>query len=424
MKMFIVFVFSLFLFSSDVFADGVTFEFKENKNKYDLVVLYDGDVITYDDAYYKYDVDRYMMFNYRGKELYYDYGKPCSYDTYYKGSSREDADKRCDNEKNCVRVTNTKEFIKELDKIYKSEIVGVYKFIYSELEYSNFNIDEIEKFYEKNILTDINKNVYKFNEYGYKFPVRFIPLINETETIVDFNTLMMTKNEINKLDEFNNYFLDYFKNANDYEKIVSIYSFIKSYATFDTGQYDNMLSAYLSPYDIIFNKKMVCIGASATFQYYMEKFGIESYIVDRVVEKDIRDRLFVTEHTYNVVKLENKYYIVDIIGDKLLVGRKGDYRKDRYSTNLNISYSDYKIKNVDFVIDYEGVNNKIKEIGGVSSTTTTTTTTTTTSKLVSTTVKKEEIVEKEDKKDNKVLVYTIAAIILIVIGFVIYFVVL
>lgn len=364
MKKLIFILLISFLFIPSVMASGLTFSFEESLNGVKLIVLEDGKVISYDYAEEKYNLNRYTKFKYNSKDVYFESGSEISEDEYLVGYEAEKADNRAELDEDgiSIRVHDTNEFIDAVESIYNGKKNGKYKLVYSKYEYEEFNINKINRYYKNNILTDLDTNMYEFRDYGILFPTRYVPVIGEEETVINFNNVMISDDEIKSVELFMESFLPYFKDKTDYEKILGVYSYIRSNSKYvsDNG-YENMNSAYLSPYDVLIHQSYVCIGASTTFQYIMEELDIDSYIVDRVSGINIEEKYFATSHTYNVVKLEGRWYIVDIANDIFLGINDGDYSKDTYSKYIRFANKPY-IGEGNIFIDYNKLNEVISSI--------------------------------------------------------------
>ena len=421
MKKILFIIMLMFIFTGVVNAEGLSFEFKEVNGKVSLSYYFDNELIDYEVAVNDYGVMRYQTFKYNGRDVYFYNGDEIKESIYLKGKATEDADLRAlkEEEFKVIRVHDTNEFIDAVESIYTGKVNGRYKLIYSKYEYEDFSMYKIKRYYKNNILTDIDTNMYKFDEYGILFPTRFIPVIGEEETIVNFNNVMISDLELNYVKEFSEYFKTLLKDKSDYEKVLGIYTYIKDTAEYvsDDG-YEEMDNAFLSPYDVLFDKKMVCIGAATTFQYLAEELGLKSYIVDRVVGVNEDESYFATSHTYNVVKLDGRWYIVDIAENKFLVVKDDSYSKDNYSKYIRFGKENYTgTGKVTF--DYNAIDQVISDILGIKK------------EKVPEPDKEEEkttqvIVEKEDKEEvkdnssnkditNKVLKYVLVILILILV---------
>ena len=369
MKKFLCVLIMFFVFvSMDVNASSLSFSFENNDGKLKLEVIHEDKEIDYEDAITRFNLEKYINLKYNGKDVYFYKGEEISKQEYIIGDASEDADIRANESEYNIRVRNTSEFIDALKTIYDGKKNGIFELVYSIYEYESFDIDEIEDYYKDEILTDLDVNMYKFYDYGVRFPIRYIPKIEETETIINFNNVMISDEELLIVEDFMKYFVTLFDGKSDYEKVLGVYTYIKDTTKYVTDDgYDNMIDAYLSPYDSIFKNSIVCIGASTTAQYMFEKLGVESYIVDRVEKIDKDESLFFTSHTYNVVKLDGKWYILDITNDNgFLVSKTSEYKSDHFSEKINISDVSYLSVNEDltteFEFDYNAINKVIKGI--------------------------------------------------------------
>lgn len=367
-KIIYIIILLLLCFSSDVKASNISFSFEKNDGKLYLEVIHQDKTISYDDAIKRFNLESYIKLRYNSRDVYFYKGNEITEKEYIIGNASEDADLIAKESEFNIRVKDTNDFINAVKKIYKEKKVGTYSLVYSSYEYDEFDIKKIKKYYEDNILTDLDTNMYKFDEYGIIFPVRYVPVIEEEGTIINFNNVMITDSELLMVEDFMKYFVTLFDGKDDYEKVLGVYTYIKNTTKYieDDG-YDYLIDAHLSPFDSIFKNSIVCIGASTTAQYMFEALGIESYIVDRVEKIDKRESLFYTSHTYNVVKLDGKWYIFDITNkDGFLKGMNNDYRKDSYSEKIKIANTDYLISNKnltkEFEFDYKAINKVIEGI--------------------------------------------------------------
>lgn len=86
----------------------------------------------------------------------------------------------------------------------------------------------------------------------------------------------------------------------DYEKEKYVYEIILA-----TTEYDEKASVNQSAYSTLVNGKSVCAGYARAFQYVMTKLKIPTYYCAGKAEG----------HAWNIVKLENGYYNVDLTWD-------------------------------------------------------------------------------------------------------------
>ena len=89
--------------------------------------------------------------------------------------------------------------------------------------------------------------------------------------------------------------------STDYEKEKYVYDSI-----IDVTEYDIDASVNQSPYSALVNGKSVCAGYARAFQYIMTKLSIPTYYCAGMSKG----------HAWNIVKLENGYYNVDLTWDE------------------------------------------------------------------------------------------------------------
>lgn len=96
---------------------------------------------------------------------------------------------------------------------------------------------------------------------------------------------------------------------NDYEKEKAVYDYIFSQSHFDEGnlsaiphtdQYSH------TPYGVLHDHNAICVGNATTFKLFMDMLGIENKIIHSTEQG---------EHAWNLVKLDDDWYHVDITFD-------------------------------------------------------------------------------------------------------------
>ena len=217
--------------------------------------------------------------------------------------------------------------------------------------------------------TPYEKNMYKYKEYGEIVPYKFYTYLLDDNTIVVNNyNRKITESEKEKVNKFVDIFVDKYKDKTDYEKIYLTYTYLNKTLKYpmDFG-FENFVDAYISSYDALFDKTADCVGTSTTFQLFMEKFGIESYIVERVAESNPAKKIYATSHSFNVVKIDDNWYIVDASEfynkfSQFLTGVSGSYLNDHFSEGMTISETDYNGPKVDIDIDYNYFNRILDKI--------------------------------------------------------------
>lgn len=92
-----------------------------------------------------------------------------------------------------------------------------------------------------------------------------------------------------------------YKNASDYEIVKGIYQWIIQNVKYEIGLFDNGQTVY----DALVKRKAVCKGIAKTYQLLLGRFNIFSTLVIGSIDGKAR-------HIWNVVRLNEKYYNVDV----------------------------------------------------------------------------------------------------------------
>lgn len=112
----------------------------------------------------------------------------------------------------------------------------------------------------------------------------------------------------------------------DYENELAIHDYLVSHITY----IDNGGSTF-NAYDAMINGEAVCSGYTESFKTFMDMLGIENYTISGKAGNE--------QHIWNVVKLDNDWYQVDVTWDDP-VGSSQEYIDHSY---FNISDSDMAI---------------------------------------------------------------------------------
>lgn len=137
--------------------------------------------------------------------------------------------------------------------------------------------------YVKAVWTHSIQNIQR--QYFSTCDIHISALNKMNITKTQYNTALKM---INDVADKNNY-------GSDFEKIKRIAEWEMSEFTYD----DNAVYS-ADIYNTMMNKRTVCVGYAGIFQLCMERMGIESYM------------LGIPNHALNVVKLDGKYYFVDV----------------------------------------------------------------------------------------------------------------
>ena len=128
-----------------------------------------------------------------------------------------------------------------------------------------------------------------------------------------------------QIEPVKNRIIKHLNNKNDYEKIKIIHDYL-----IDTIEYESDLSKH-NIYDIygaLVNKKCVCEGYAKAFQYLMNEIGIENTII---IGTGTNSRNQTENHAWNYVKLDEKWYAVDVTWDDPIITGGGKLtNKARY----------------------------------------------------------------------------------------------
>ena len=130
---------------------------------------------------------------------------------------------------------------------------------------------------------------------------------------LDKKQLAIYNAAINAIVEF------YSDGMSDEDIVIAVHDWLVVNMTYDT----NMLLPILShqtkdsenPYGALIKGQAICMGYTTTFQLFMDMLGIESVIV--------RGSNGVEEHAWNMVRLDDEWYHVDVTWDDFVPDEKG-----------------------------------------------------------------------------------------------------
>ena len=234
-------------------------------------------------------------------------------------------------------VITNEEMIRNIDDIFASRVSSSYTLEYS----SDIDINYVNKYVRNTYsLKDTNTNIYTFEDFINYNKLRYTPTIEDNKYTFDVEFNILKNEEYLKVLEFGNLLKDKYSNLTDAEKIYIVINYIKN---------NIKKSDSTSLYDAIYNYN---INESYVLtQFMLSNLDIESYITDRL------DNSKKSTRRYNLVKLNDKWYILDIDNDFILVGYEtSDFKPDTYSNNIIVSKYNYKLGSYD--INY----NDIKEL--------------------------------------------------------------
>ena len=184
----------------------------------------------------------------------------------------------------------------------------------------------------------LGNNLYSLGSAVYSF--------GSQKSVTFFASYRMTKDQTNEVSKKEDELLKSLKisGKNDYQKIRAIYDYLTKNIKYDYSKNKDPL--VYTPYAALIKKKAVCQGIAVAAYNLMLKAGIDCRVITG------------SNHAWNIVKLEGKYYYIDATWDlgrsssKYKYFLKGDpmskhypssdYKTDSFKKMFPISKSDYK----------------------------------------------------------------------------------
>ena len=336
-------------------------------NYYDYLTGYKFSIDTLVEYY---DYSEYMEVTTGNEEVYFYRGNEIDKNTYTRGLASETADRKAlEYGSNGSRVKTTEDVINNLKDIFNNQRIGEFMFTFS--PYDNIDWNNVKDYWTNAYgVAYPRKNYYTYSQKGNQEVDRWgldMSQVSQGELTINANNIRITKDELEVTDNFANKLISEVKNKSDYDKIAYVYKYIITKTNYfvDDG-YNNSLASTGSAYDALIKRESACIGFSIAFSYLMDKLNIESYIVDNISKIDIANRYIESVHTWNIVKLDNKFYKIDTTGRVFL----GAISQSELSDNLlNISNSKYSrddLPNINFSM----IDNYLNEAKSLKTTTT------------------------------------------------------
>ena len=230
--------------------------------------------------------------------------------------------------------TSNEDMYKEIDSIFNNRISNSY-----ELEYSNeVNINDVNSYFKSKYMLDSSiTNIYTYEDFINYDKLKRYPIVDNNKYIFSVKFNLKNENEYNKVIEFGNKLKAKYNYLTDDEKIYLVINYIQNNIT---------KSDSTSLYDAIYNNN---INESYVLtQFMLSNLNIESYITERLN----------TGKKYNLVRLNNKWYILDIDEGYILVGyNTADFKPDTYSNNIIVSKYNYILESYD--LDYNDIKKLI-----------------------------------------------------------------
>lgn len=147
----------------------------------------------------------------------------------------------------------------------------------------------------------------------------------------------------------------------DFEKALVVHDYLILTSRYDEENYRNNTIPDVShtPYGLLFNNKAVCSAYAEVFMIFMTMSNIECYYVFG----NIKDSISGLGHAWNIVRIENQYYHIDVTFDNPVpdvIGKvKYDYfnisdeliakthiwNRKEYPACISMEHNYFKVKN-------------------------------------------------------------------------------
>ena len=230
---------------------------------------------------------------------------------------------------NAISLSN-EDMIRVINNIFQNKISDSYS-----IEYSNdVDINEINKYFKTNyMLSSSNTNVYTYEDFIIFDKIRNYPVVQDNKYNFSVKFNLVSKSEYDDVIKFGKELNNKYNNLSEDEKVYLVINYIKNNIT---------KSGFTSLYEAIYN-----YNSNDTYllvQFMLSNLNVESYITERLN----------TGKKYNLVKLHDKWYILDIDNDYILVGyNTADFKPDTYSNNVLVSKYNYSLET--YNIDYNEI---------------------------------------------------------------------
>ena len=174
-----------------------------------------------------------------------------------------------------------------------------------------------------------------WNAYTYDYPEIFyidvtkLTLTTQTTSIGSFSThkvdlssgenenyfnknITSTEEAVKRIEYVSNIrkqFISQLENCSDYEKIKLVHDWLVDNLEYDTSYSGQNIH---NVYGAFSEKKVVCEAYARTFKYILDGVGIENVLISGEATNSSGSR---ESHAWNYVKIDNKWYAVDVTWD-------------------------------------------------------------------------------------------------------------
>ena len=224
-------------------------------------------------------------------------------------------------------------------KIYKQIYANAVEYVTTFVPTENISVEEVKEVFEA-LYNDHPELFWVNTSYSYKYTsndicVQIILNFNETADNIDYYKKLFDDAANKIIKEANKYNTDYLKEKYVHDTIVK------------SVKYDKNASMNQSAYSALVNKKTICAGYSRAFQYIMIQLHIPTYYCVGISK---------VNHAWNIVKLDDGYYNVDLTWDTSDITRykyfnktDSDFSKSHKRTGLSLNLpkcNAYKYRNI------------------------------------------------------------------------------
>jgi len=126
------------------------------------------------------------------------------------------------------------------------------------------------------------------------------------------------------------------KSSNEYTLLINLYDSLQRNIRYDKEELQaSSKEASKSPashnaYGALVNRLAVCDGFSSAFTLLAQKLGFECMLV---IGRSAYSSLASVDHAWNIVKIQDRYYHMDITWDTLKYNEFGEYSYDYFALN-------------------------------------------------------------------------------------------
>lgn len=241
----------------------------------------------------------------------------------------------------CLDVIKNDESILSLDFILSSKVSDVdfqklINYIISNKHYFyiDFKLGNLEVFNNQQLemlkkINIENEDIDMFLNINQSYAGNHIGN-NEHDNLYEFDELIKIKQKISEI--INKISLDY----TDIEKVLFVYKYLGKKVKYDKKVGSMKTQREREPHDrkslyyVLFNNKGVCSDIATTFACLMKAIGIECKSVMSV------------DHEWNVIKLNNKWYHLDLTGDLYNIKNDNPLEYFLKSENYMLKDKDYQ----------------------------------------------------------------------------------